>query len=79
MRVAAEASGVDGRNGVLIDRKVSVTHRNKTYRQAMNQSLALEQNGYTGLWEVPTVAEASRTRKIFGDLLIMNMRVKVAP
>ncbi|RBQ20028.1 hypothetical protein DP939_09355 [Spongiactinospora rosea] len=40
--------GLDQVNGVMIDRKLSVTTFNKTYRQARNQSLALEQNGYTG-------------------------------
>ncbi|WP_085996061.1 polymorphic toxin-type HINT domain-containing protein [Nonomuraea coxensis] len=71
--------GFDAANGVMIDRKVSVTTFNKTYRQAMNQSLALEQNGYTGRWEVPTAAEAVRARKVLGDLLITNIQVRVVP
>ncbi|THA25095.1 hypothetical protein E4198_10455 [Streptomyces sp. RKND-216] len=71
--------GFDAANGVMIDRKVSVTTFNKTYRQAMNQSLALEQNGYSGRWEVPTAAEAARARKVLGGLLITNIRVRVAP
>ncbi|MFF7438843.1 polymorphic toxin-type HINT domain-containing protein [Streptomyces sp. NPDC008122] len=71
--------GFDEVNGVMIDRKVSVTTFNKTYRQAMNQSLALEQNGYTGRWEVPTEAEAVRARRVLGSLLITNIRVRVVP
>jgi RHS repeat-associated protein len=71
--------GFDATNGVMIDRKVSVTTFNKTYRQAMNQSLALEQNGYSGRWEVPTAAEAARARKVLGGLLITNIRVRVVP
>ncbi|CAM5324129.1 hypothetical protein SCHAM137S_02039 [Streptomyces chartreusis] len=71
--------GFDAANGVLIDRKLSVTTFNKTYRQARNQSLALEQNGYTGRWEVPTAAEAARARKVLGSLMITNIRVKVVP
>ena len=71
--------GFDDVNGVMIDRKVSIMTRNKTYQQAMNQSLALEQNGYTGLWEVPSGAEAARARKVLGDLMITNIRVGVVP
>ncbi|MEU9625187.1 hypothetical protein, partial [Streptomyces sp. NPDC048155] len=71
--------GFDAANGVMIGRKVSVTTFNKTYRQAMNQSLALEQNGYSGRWEVPTAAEAARARKVLGGLLITNIRVGVVP
>jgi RHS repeat-associated protein len=71
--------GFDAANGVMIDRKVSVTTFNKTYRQAMNQSLALEQNGYTGRWEVPTEAEAVRARRVLGNLQITNIRVRVVP
>ncbi|MEV2202849.1 hypothetical protein AB0E11_23160 [Streptomyces fradiae] len=71
--------GFDAVNGVMIDRKVSVTTFNKTYRQATNQSLALEQNGYTGRWEVPTEAEAVRARRVLGNLLITNIRVRVVP
>ncbi|MFB8439426.1 RHS repeat-associated core domain-containing protein [Streptomyces niveus] len=71
--------GFDAVNRVMIDRKVSVTTFNKTYRQAMNQSLALEQNGYSGRWEVPSAAEAARARKVLGGLLITNIRVRVVP
>ncbi|MFF3893195.1 ricin-type beta-trefoil lectin domain protein [Streptomyces sp. NPDC001812] len=71
--------GFDSTNGVLIDRKLSVTHRNKTYQQALNQSQALEQNGYSGRWEVPNATEARRARKLLGDLLITNIRVRIVP
>ncbi|MCY0940948.1 polymorphic toxin-type HINT domain-containing protein [Streptomyces antarcticus] len=71
--------GFDAMNGVLIDRKLAVTHRNKTYQQALNQSQALEQNGYSGRWEVPDATEARRARKLLGDLLITNIRVRIVP
>ncbi|MET8453363.1 polymorphic toxin-type HINT domain-containing protein [Streptomyces sp. NPDC005209] len=71
--------GFDEVNGVLIDRKMAVTTFNKSYMQARNQSLALEQNGYTGRWEVPTAAEAARARKLLGSLSITNIRVRVVP
>ncbi|MFD9338141.1 polymorphic toxin-type HINT domain-containing protein [Streptomyces sp. NPDC060028] len=71
--------GFDSTNGVLIDRKLSVTHRNKTYQQALNQSQALEQNGFSGRWEVPDATEARRARKLLGDLLITNIRVRIVP
>ncbi|WP_308311355.1 polymorphic toxin-type HINT domain-containing protein [Streptomyces sp. D2-8] len=71
--------GFDASNGVLIDRKLAVTTRNKTYLQAIRQSVALEQNGYSGRWEVPTEGEARRARRVLGSLLITNIRVKVVP
>ncbi|WP_157855437.1 hypothetical protein [Kitasatospora purpeofusca] len=71
--------GFDATNGVMIDRKVSVTTFNKSYRQATNQSLVLEQNGYTGRWEVPTESEAARVWKALGSLLIADIRVRVVP
>ncbi|MFD1667482.1 polymorphic toxin-type HINT domain-containing protein, partial [Streptomyces calvus] len=71
--------GFDAANGVLIDRKLAVTTRNKTYLQAIRQSLALEQNGYTGRWEVPTASEARRARRVLGSLMITNIRVRVVP
>jgi hypothetical protein len=66
-------------DGVLIDRKWAISTKNKTYRQAINQSLALEQNGYLGSWEVPTQAEATRAQKMFSDLKITNITVRVVP
>lgn len=71
--------GFDAQNGVLVDRKLSIKFFNKTWRQALNQSLALEQNGYTGRWEVPTAAEARRARRMLGALLITNIKVRVVP
>jgi hypothetical protein len=71
--------GYDAANGQLIDRKLAVTTFNKAYRQAQNQSLALEQNGYTGIWEVPDQAQAARARRIFNDLNITNITVRVVP
>jgi hypothetical protein len=69
--------GFDEGNGTLIDRKVAVTTFPKTYRQAINQSMALEQNGYTGLWEVPNAAQATRAQGIFDQLNITNIQVRI--
>ncbi|MGW6704055.1 RHS repeat-associated core domain-containing protein [Streptomyces sp. NPDC054956] len=71
--------GHDAINNVLIDRKLNVTGYPKTYRQAQNQSLALEQNGLTGVWEVPNAAVAAQARKILGRQMIMNIKVRVVP
>jgi hypothetical protein len=44
----------------MIDRKLAVTTFAKAFRQAQNQSLALEQNGMSGVWEVLDAAQAAR-------------------
>ncbi len=68
----------DGLEGnVLIDRKVSVTTFPKSQAQALRQSQALQQNGLTGRWEVPTAAEAVRAQRMFQQLGINNIEVKV--
>ncbi|MGP8485712.1 hemagglutinin repeat-containing protein [Paraburkholderia fungorum] len=69
--------GVDG--DVMIDRKVSVVTTDKAKDQAIRQSEALAQNGLTGRWEVPTEQQASRAQKMFNDLGIKNITVKVVP
>ena len=71
--------GFDSPNNIFIDRKLNVTTFPKTYQQAINQSLALEQNGYTGVWEVPTRSVANRALKILSGLNIKNITVKVVP
>jgi hypothetical protein len=37
----------------------------------------LKQNGLTGRWEVPTDAQAARATRMFNDLGIKNIEVKV--
>jgi hypothetical protein len=70
----------DGRDGdVLIDRKTSVTTFPKSQQQALRQSAALDQNGLTGRWEVPTEAEKARANKMLTDLGIKNITVAVEP
>ncbi|WP_147312468.1 polymorphic toxin-type HINT domain-containing protein [Thermomonospora umbrina] len=69
--------GYDAVNGVMIDRKLNVTGFPKTYRQAQNQSLALEQNGLGGVWEVPNAATAAQARRILGQQLITNIKVRI--
>ncbi|MER6093401.1 polymorphic toxin-type HINT domain-containing protein [Streptomyces bluensis] len=71
--------GYDAVNGVMIDRKLNVTGYPKTYRQAQNQSLALEQNGLTGVWEVPNAAVATQARRVLGRQNIMNIKVRIVP
>ena len=66
-------------DGILIDRKLSVTSYFKTYDQTLRQSTALLEHGLTGRWEVPNVAEAARAQKLFDFLGIKNIRVKVVP
>ncbi|MEU6409027.1 transposase [Microbispora sp. NPDC046933] len=39
--------------------------RNKTYQQAINHSLALGQNGYTGWWEVPNKVRPRGSERFF--------------
>jgi hypothetical protein len=69
--------GLDAVNKIMIDRKWNVTRYPKTYKQAQNQSLALEQNGMTGIWEVPNATVANAARKILADQLITNIRVRI--
>ncbi|WP_262420563.1 hemagglutinin repeat-containing protein [Pantoea vagans] len=67
--------GVDG--NVMIDRKVSVVTTQKVKNQALRQSEALKNNGMTGRWEVPNQAQANRAQKMFDELGIKNIEVKV--
>ena len=67
--------GVDG--NVMIDRKVSVVTTQKAKDQAVRQSEALKNNGMTGRWEVPSQAQANRAQKMFDELGIKNIEVKV--
>ncbi|HAT1617868.1 TPA: hypothetical protein I8Y09_004621 [Raoultella ornithinolytica] len=67
--------GVDG--NVMIDRKVSVVTTQKAKDQAVRQSEALKNNGMTGRWEVPNQAQANRAQKMFDELGIKNIEVKI--
>jgi filamentous hemagglutinin len=67
--------GVDGE--VLVDRKISVVTTSKSKDQALRQSDVLNQNGLTARWEVPTQAQANRAQKMFDELGIKNISVKV--
>ncbi len=67
--------GVDG--DVMVDRKISVVTTEKAKDQALRQSEVLRQNGLVGRWEVPTDAQAARATKMFNDLGITNIQVKV--
>jgi hypothetical protein len=69
--------GIDGQ--VFIDRKLSVTNYPKAKDQAIRQSEALRHNGLQGRWVVPNSAEASRARKLFEELKIDNIDVRVEP
>ncbi|MCM2263201.1 hemagglutinin [Ralstonia solanacearum] len=67
--------GVDG--DVMVDRKLSVVTTEKAKDQALRQSEVLSQNGLTGRWEVPTSQQAARAQKMFDELGIKNITVKV--
>lgn len=67
--------GVDG--NVMIDRKISVVTTQKAKDQALRQSEALKNNGMTGRWEVPNQAQANRAQKMFDELGIKNIEVKI--
>lgn len=76
-KATVKFDGIDG--NVLIDRKTRVTTFPKSKDQALRQSHALRENGYTGRWEVPNSAEATRARKMLEDLGITNIGVQVVP
>lgn len=67
--------GVDG--NVMIDRKISVVTTPKAKDQALRQSEALKNNGMTGRWEVPDQTQANRAQKMFDELGIKNIEVKI--
>ncbi|EEE35028.1 putative filamentous hemagglutinin [Rhodobacteraceae bacterium KLH11] len=75
--VSVRFDGVDG--DVLVDRKLSVVTTPKAKNQVLRQSEALEQNGLTARWEVPTQAQANRATRVFEELGIENITVKVVP
>jgi len=67
--------GID--ENVMIDRKISVVTTQKAKDQALRQSDALKNNGMTGRWEVTTQTQANRAQKMFDELGIKNIEVKV--
>lgn len=67
--------GVDGQ--VMVDRKVSIVTTQKAMDQALRQSEVLQQNGLTGRWEVPNVAQQTRAVKMLNNLKINNITVVV--
>ncbi|QIK15143.1 filamentous hemagglutinin N-terminal domain-containing protein [Leclercia sp. 29361] len=67
--------GVEG--NIMIDRKISVVTTAKAKNQALRQSEALQNNGMTGRWEVPNQTQANRAQKMFDELGIKNIEVKI--
>ncbi|MBR8657424.1 hypothetical protein KDH83_29325 [Achromobacter sp. Marseille-Q0513] len=67
--------GVDG--NVLVDRKISVLMTSKSKDQALRQSEVLDQNGLTARWEVSTQAQENRAQKMFDELGVKNISVKM--
>ncbi|MEV4710011.1 polymorphic toxin-type HINT domain-containing protein [Micromonospora sp. NPDC049374] len=63
----------DAAAGVLIDRKHGVATTRKMVDTAVRQSMALEQNGYTGRWEVPNERALRRANKVFRDAGVTNI------
>ena len=62
---------------VLIDRKLAVVTSAKAQSQALRQSAALRQNGLRGVWEVPDATQAGRATRMFNELGIDNISVRV--
>ena len=70
----------DGLTGSeLIDRKIAVHTGAKTRSLAHRQSAALRQHGLSGVWELPTPAEAARASQLLTEEGIANITVRVAP
>jgi len=69
--------GLDG--NVMIDRKISIFTSNKTRNTIQRQSQALSENGMTARWEVPTQAQANRAQRLFDELGVTNIIVRVVP
>ena len=65
-------------NGVLLDRKLSVTSHANSINQALAQSEALRQNKLIALWEVPGEVQAKEARGLLDKLGIQNIFVRVA-
>lgn len=61
----------------LIDRKIAVVTTEKAKNQALRQSESLSQNGLRGCWEVPSNFQLNRALKMFKELEIKNIDVKV--
>ncbi|MBY4631953.1 hemagglutinin repeat-containing protein [Rhizobium croatiense] len=76
-KASVRFDGVEG--DVLIDRKISVVTTQKVRDQVLRQSEALQQNGLSGRWEVPNQSQADRATKMFKDLGVKNLTVKVVP
>ena len=69
--------GFDRANNLLIDRKLSVVTTSKAQNQALRQSQALSENGLSAVWEVTTQTQANRATRMFGNLGIDNISVRV--
>ena len=69
--------GFDESNGVLIDRKLGVATTEKSQLAALRQSMALEQNGYRGVWEVGNQRAYNRATRMLGRLGIDNIDVSL--
>lgn len=64
---------------MLIDRKLSVVTTSKAKDQVIRQSEVLSQNGLTGRWKVPTQSQANRATRMFEELGVTNITVKMVP
>lgn len=69
--------GVEGAQ--FVDRKTAIHTGPKTRALAHRQSEALAQNGFTGVWEVPSPTEAARAQQLLTQEGVTNITVKVAP
>lgn len=69
--------GVEG--STMVDRKIGIYGNEKAVAQVLRQSAALDQNGMTGVWEVPSKAEANAARALFKKAGVTNIDVRIVP
>lgn len=67
--------GVQGE--YVIDRKFRVVNRPRARAQLLRQSEALAHNRAIGTWEVPNEAERIAALKLFKEMKITNIKVRV--
>jgi len=76
MRARRIAPKIDSRSQEIVLLKINLILGQD---QALRQSAALTENGLTGRWEVPNEAQTGRAQKMFDQLNIKNITVKVVP
>jgi hypothetical protein len=62
----------------VIDRKWSVVKRPRARAQLLRQSAVLAEHRLIGIWEVPTEAEKIQALKLFQEMQVTNIKVRIA-